>query len=98
MLPEKNTHCSIGIAIYVYFILPNNEGNGITTLTMANFTIDGGSPTLFQHAPDLTTSTPLFNQLVFSRTNLVNANHKLIISTSGVNTNVYVGFDYAIYT
>lgn len=88
----------IGTAIYVFFVLANNEGDGITTLTTANFSVDGGTPTLFQHAPDLTTTTIQYNQLVFSQTNLPNASHTLDITTSGVNENVYVNFDYAIYT
>ncbi|KAF9532857.1 hypothetical protein CPB83DRAFT_903366 [Crepidotus variabilis] len=87
-----------GLAVWVYFILANNEGDGITSLTMANFTLDGGNPTLFQHAPVLTTQDINYNQLVYSQTGLVNAKHKLVISTSGVNSNVYVNFDYAIYT
>jgi len=86
-----------GFAIYVYFILANNAGDGITSLTLANFTLDNGNPFLFQHAPDLTTTEIQYNQLVYSKTNLVNANHTLVISTSA-NTNVWVNFDYAIYT
>ncbi|KAF9478487.1 hypothetical protein BDN70DRAFT_836028 [Pholiota conissans] len=87
-----------GTAIYVFFILANNAGDGITSLTEANFTVDGTAPVLFSHAPDLTTTAIQFNQLVFQQTNLINAQHTLVISTSGVNTNVYVNFDYAIYT
>ncbi|KAF8912180.1 hypothetical protein CPB84DRAFT_1742791 [Gymnopilus junonius] len=87
-----------GTAIYVFFILANNAGDGITSLTEANFTLDGNAPQLFQHAPDLTTTNIDFNQLVFSQENLLNAQHTLVVSTSGVNTNVYINFDYAIYT
>ncbi|PPQ88330.1 LOW QUALITY PROTEIN: hypothetical protein CVT25_012441 [Psilocybe cyanescens] len=87
-----------GTAIYVFFVLANNEGDGITTLTLANFTLDGKAPQLFQHAPDLTSQDIEYNQLVFSQTNLINAQHTLVISTSGVDSNVYVNFDYAIYT
>ncbi|KAJ3512485.1 hypothetical protein NLJ89_g3492 [Agrocybe chaxingu] len=87
-----------GTAIYVFFILANNAGDGITTLTMANFTMDSDAPVAFQHAPDLTTTDIQFNSLVYSRTDMINAQHRLVISTSGVNTNVYVNFDYAIYT
>ncbi|KAF8197599.1 hypothetical protein BJ912DRAFT_953983 [Pholiota molesta] len=87
-----------GTAIYVFFILANNQGDGITTLTAANFTLDGNAPQLFQHAPDLTTTAFQYNQLVYSQTNLINAQHTLVVSTSGVNANVYVNFDYVIYT
>lgn len=87
----------IGIAIYVFFILFNNEGAGITTLTEANFTLDKNAPQSFQYIPD-TTSNVLFNQSVFFQTDLVDGNHTLVISTAGVNTSIYLCFDYAVYT
>ena len=39
-----------------------------------------------------------YNQLVYSKQDLVNAEHTLVISTSDVNYGAYVNFDYAIYT
>ncbi|KAJ6604211.1 hypothetical protein DFH09DRAFT_1121977 [Mycena vulgaris] len=85
-----------GIAIYVYFILANNAGNGITTTTKANFSIDGTSAGTFAHTP--TTSNDLeYNALVFSQTGLSNSSHSLVISTVG-SDDIYVNFDYAIYT
>ena len=87
-----------GTAIYVFFILANNAGDGITSLTLANFTLDGTNPELYQHAPDLSRMDIDYNQLVYSKQDLINAEHTLAISTSDVNTNVYVNFDYAIYT
>lgn len=89
---------SVGTAIYVFFILANNAGDGITSLTLANFTLDGTSPELYQHALDLTRTDIDYNQLVYSKQDLINAEHTLVISTSGVNTNIFVNFDYAIYT
>ena len=65
---------------------------------MANFTLDGNNPELFQHFPDETTRDIDYNQLVYSKEDLINAEHTLVISTSNVNTYVYVNFDYAIYT
>ncbi|KIM48570.1 hypothetical protein M413DRAFT_437782 [Hebeloma cylindrosporum] len=53
---------------------------------------------LFQHAPDLSRTDIDYNQLVYSKEALINAEHTLVISTSGVDTNVYVNFDYVIYT
>ncbi|KAF8958003.1 hypothetical protein BDZ97DRAFT_1668984 [Flammula alnicola] len=85
-----------GTAIYVFFILANAD-SGITTLTLANMTLDGNAPELFQHFPDLTTTNLDYNSLVFSKANLANVQHTLVISTSG-NSNVFVNFDYAIYT
>ncbi|KAF8998267.1 hypothetical protein BDQ17DRAFT_1411126 [Cyathus striatus] len=87
-----------GTAIYVYFILANNQGDGITTLTVANFTIDGQMVGTFRHDPDLTSTDILFNQLVFNKTDIPNGVHQLIISTSDVDFSVFINFDYAIYT
>ena len=88
----------IGTAIYVFFVLFNQVKNGATTLTEANFTVDGNPPLLFRHVPNATVTDPLFNQLVFQQQDLENTQHTLVISTSGVHDNVYVNFDYAIYT
>ena len=38
-----------------------------------------------------------YNQLVYSKHDLLNAEHTLVISTSDENYTVYVNFDYAIY-
>ncbi|KAJ3550094.1 hypothetical protein NMY22_g632 [Coprinellus aureogranulatus] len=87
-----------GTAIWVFFILANNEGDGITTVTDVNFAMDGEStPINFRHAPDLTTRDPLFNQLVYSRTDMPFKTHALEIFADA-NFNVYINFDYAIYT
>ena len=88
----------IGTAIYVFFVLFNNNGNGADTLTEANFTVDGNSPVLFQHVPNMAITDVLFNQMVFHQQGLENTQHTLVISTAGVNYDVYVNFDYAIYT
>jgi len=88
---------SAGTAIYVFFILLNNAGAGVTSLTLANFTLDGTKPELFQHAPDLTRTNVDYNQLVYSKQDLINAEHTLVISISGVKANVYINFDYVIY-
>lgn len=87
-----------GIAVYVYFILSNFAGNGITAVTDASFILNGRDAFAFSHAPDVTTREPLYNQLVYSRTGIPNGNHTLLITTRGVNHNTFVSFDYAIYT
>ncbi|EFI28295.1 hypothetical protein CC1G_13824 [Coprinopsis cinerea okayama7 len=87
-----------GIAIHVFFILANDQGTGITTITDCDFILDDEPPVNFRHAPDLTSTDILYNQLVFSRNDLPNGNHTLLIRTEGVDHNVYVNFDYAIYT
>ena len=86
-----------GVAVYVYFILANNQGEGITTTTETNFTLDGVVVSTFTHNP--TTSFDLeYNQLVFSQTDLDNTEHTLKASISGVDHDVYINFDYANYT
>ena len=86
-----------GTAIYVFFTLVNFEGAGITTLTSANFSVDGELLGTFTHTPDMTSSDVLYQALVFSQTGLPNTLHKLDISTTG-NVSMYLNFDYAIYT
>jgi hypothetical protein len=82
--------------IYVFFILANNQGDGITTVTRANFSVDDGLLVPF-HIPDLSTTALQYNSLVFSRTNFSNRVHRLDITTTG-STNTYINFYYAIYT
>lgn len=81
----------------MYFILANNQGDGITTITQANFTLDGKLISTFTHNP--TTSFNLdYNQLVFSSAGLTNEEHTLKASISGIDHDVYINFDYANYT
>ncbi|KAG6888114.1 hypothetical protein C0995_010622 [Termitomyces sp. Mi166 len=85
-----------GTAIYVYFILANFVGNGITTETLCNFTLDDEFITQYHHIP--TSSKEYnFNSLVFSKDGLLNKSHTLLISTSGLSRDVFTSFDYAIY-
>ena len=87
----------LGTAIYIFFILANNRGEGVTSITNVNFTIDGGAPTPFTHTPNLSTTTFQYDALVFSQTKLSNTLHTLNI-TIMVSMDMYVNFDYAIYT
>ncbi|KAF9014183.1 hypothetical protein BDQ17DRAFT_1342232 [Cyathus striatus] len=87
-----------GVAIYVLFILPNQQGPGVDTTTMVNFTIDGQIMGNFVHVADFSTNDILHNQTVFGMTGLSNGIHQLVISASGLDINVYINFDYAIYT
>ena len=89
--------CVIGTAIYVFFILPNTVAPGITTQTECNFTLDGQAAGNFFHSPSSSLDM-IYNALVFSHTNLQNSDHVLNISTSGVDHDVFINFDYAIYT
>lgn len=87
-----------GTAIYVFFTLVNYQGDGVTTLTSANFSIDGEPPSAtFTYTPNMTSNAVLYKALVFSQTGLPNTLHELNISTTG-NVSMYLNFDYAIYT
>ena len=99
LLPLINLIFVLGIhrtAIYAFFILANSAGNA-TMLMLANFTLDGNNPKLFQHFPDVAQMDLEYNQLVYSKQDLINAEHTLVISTSGVDNYVYVNFDYVTY-
>ncbi|KAF9014186.1 hypothetical protein BDQ17DRAFT_1419092 [Cyathus striatus] len=87
-----------GIAIYVLFILPNRQGPNADTTTMVNFTVDGQIIGNFTHTADLSIDDILYNQTVFGMTGLSNGIHQLVISASDLDINVYINFDYAIYT
>ncbi|KAJ3980287.1 hypothetical protein F5890DRAFT_1477851 [Lentinula detonsa] len=91
-----------GTAIYVYFILANHPDPGISASTAANFTLDGNLVSTFTHSPDSSSSAPDFyfndSALAFSKTSLKNVTHQMVISTSGLNSDYYLNFDYALYT
>ncbi|KAK7455132.1 hypothetical protein VKT23_011003 [Stygiomarasmius scandens] len=84
-----------GTAIYVYFILP--KMSALPFVTESNFILDGDPVGYFFHRP---TSEPRgFSHLVFSKTELQNKEHSLIISsTEELDYDVFINFDYAIYT
>lgn len=85
-----------GTAIYVFFVLANTIPD-VTTLTACNFTLDGKVANTFRRAPGPGNSL-FYNQLVFSENQLANSKHHLKISTGGIPDNVFVNFDYALYT
>ncbi|KIK01029.1 hypothetical protein K443DRAFT_99321, partial [Laccaria amethystina LaAM-08-1] len=91
-----------GTAVYVFLILANYRNDGApvpwtSTVTRANFSVDGGSPVPFLHISNLSTTALQYNSLVFSLANLSNGDHRLDITTTG-STDIYVNFDYAVYT
>ncbi|TFK63344.1 hypothetical protein BDN72DRAFT_902473 [Pluteus cervinus] len=92
-----------GVAIYVFFILANNQGVGTTTRTVSRFLLDGAADTTFIHEP--TNSTDLqYNSLAYAKTGLSNATHTVTMLTDTSDPNIapteqiFVNFDYAIYT
>ncbi|KAK2466636.1 hypothetical protein APHAL10511_000894 [Amanita phalloides] len=89
-----------GVSIWVFFILPNANrlGTTVTSNTECNFTLDGQAAGSFIHEPNEDTFNMQYNATAFSRTGLSNAPHLLVISTNDVPYNVFLNFDYAIYT
>ncbi|TFK61009.1 hypothetical protein BDN72DRAFT_850041, partial [Pluteus cervinus] len=92
-----------GVAIYVFFILANNQGPGITTRTVCRFLLDGAIDSTFIHEP--TNSTDFqYDALAYGKTGLSNTAHTVTILTNTSDPNippgghVFVSFDYAIYT
>ncbi|KAF8630445.1 hypothetical protein AX17_005422 [Amanita inopinata Kibby_2008] len=80
-----------GTAIYIFFILVN-------ATTECNFTLDGQPAGTFTHFPSMGTYDLIYNATAFSATGLANTAHQLVISTAGIDHNVLVNFDYAVYT
>jgi hypothetical protein len=91
----------IGTAIYIYFTLFYNEGNGTTVNTECNFTIDNEPPVFFNHTgdPTIPASTKRdYRALVFSKAGLEYKPHHMQIRMSDVPYHVFLSFDYAEYT
>ncbi|KAJ3512481.1 hypothetical protein NLJ89_g3494 [Agrocybe chaxingu] len=86
-----------GIAVWVFFINANNAGITVTTMTLANFTLDDQPPRLYQHVPDMTRTGNDFNAVAYQQDGLTNTPHRLLISTTG-DSDAYVNFDFAIYS
>ena len=84
-----------GTAVYVYNVIPNYL-KGANTYVDLSFSIDGVTVGQFQHTPD-SSSTILYNHLVFANTGLSNAVHTLVMSASGSKESL-IFFDYLVYT
>ncbi|THV03976.1 hypothetical protein K435DRAFT_835569 [Dendrothele bispora CBS 962.96] len=85
-----------GTAVYIFFILANNISSA-TTKTECNFTLDGAVVGNYNHSPS---SSPDLNYkaTVFSKTSLPNQDHTFQIGAAGLEYEVFINFDYAIYT
>ncbi|KAF9063869.1 hypothetical protein BDP27DRAFT_1426428 [Rhodocollybia butyracea] len=86
-----------GVALYVFFIIANIKPP-IQATTIANFTLDGSLVGNFYHEPDSNAPEFQFNILAFSKTDLQNTNHEMIISAMGSSEPIVLIFDYALYT
>ncbi|KAJ3529460.1 hypothetical protein NMY22_g8993 [Coprinellus aureogranulatus] len=87
-----------GTAVYVFLTLAHNSGDGITTLTETNFTIDDGPPTFFRHTPDMTRTDFEYQFPAFRQENLDHRTHTLKARIDGPDYPLFINFDYAIYT
>ncbi|KAM6500186.1 hypothetical protein JOM56_003200 [Amanita muscaria] len=86
-----------GVAIWVFFILPDINNNP----TVANITLDGQYAGTFSHNPDNTTNM-IYNATIFHTSGLANTLHELVIGTTqDYAQTVYPNwliFDWAKYT
>ncbi|KAF8334498.1 hypothetical protein F5887DRAFT_892651 [Amanita rubescens] len=90
-----------GVAIWIFFILQNANDvpSGITSNTACNFTLDGLLVhTYYSPQPSEIAPGYQYNVSAYSSQNLRNDKHTLVISTNDYPINVYLNFDYAIYT
>ncbi|KAF9269680.1 hypothetical protein L218DRAFT_283529 [Marasmius fiardii PR-910] len=87
-----------GTSISVYFILANDVGKSTAvTRTDCNFILDGVLKKQYSHLP--TSQLGLeYNVEVFNATGLENKLHTLEISTGKLDHEVFMNFDYAMYT
>lgn len=90
-----------GTAVYIFFTLFENEGDGVAVQTECNFTIDGEHVGYFNHPGDPTQPYQGGRQYqvpVFGRDGLEQKPHLMTISMADVPYNIFLSFDYAIYT
>ena len=82
-----------GSAVYVFNLLPNTVP-GAVTFANIYFSIDGEDVGTFTRSPD-SSSTILYNQLVFHNTALHYGSHTLVMTPG---SNLLTLFDYLVYT
>ena len=83
----------VGTAVYVYGIVVNTYPNA-TTLTNMTFSLDKSDPDMYIHSSD-STNDILYQQLFYSKVNLSNTDHALVIVAQPGSIAM---FDYAQYT
>lgn len=95
MCAKFTSYFHIGSAIYVFFITVPiiNINNPNTHL---NISLDGQPPSTYDYMPD-SSSPYLYNQTVYSNSNLDAGQHTLVVSSGGVLSSTML-FDYAIYS
>lgn len=86
-----------GTAVYVYFILDDQQVQPTTSGTYFNITLDGQPAGDFNHNP-IGNGEFEYDALVYSTEGLPNQNHTVSLSSDGESQPSLLLFDYAIYT
>ena len=87
-----------GSGLYIFFILANDLGVNITTMTNVEFTLDNVQVATFTHYP--TTSTNFdYNQTVYANNSIPYGEHTMTIAPINDSVDsILILFDYLIYT
>ncbi|EPT00090.1 hypothetical protein FOMPIDRAFT_1123150 [Fomitopsis schrenkii] len=96
--PHSATLKFNGTAIWVYCILANTAGTGVTIFTNASFELDGAIAGTYEHDPAPSQGPFLYNISVFSKTELSMAEHTLVMTAVQGSEPSLLLFDYAVYT
>ena len=95
--PGEITATFIGTAVYVFNIIANNAGSGVTTATNLTFYIDNQLVNSFTHTSDGTANL-IYRDCTFANSSLSNEEHFLRIVNGGGPEATLILFDYIIYT
>ncbi|KAH9842375.1 uncharacterized protein C8Q71DRAFT_698456 [Rhodofomes roseus] len=88
-----------GSAISVYCILVNSASSpDIVTFTNVTFELDGASAGTYNHTADPAANQFEYNVTVFSREELSNETHTLVMNTVQGSSSSVLLFDWAMYT
>ena len=85
-----------GTAVFIFLILANQVPSA-TTFTNISFTLDGSYEGAFMHTPDATIQFE-YHVNGFTKNNLQNKAHTILITNQPGSDNSLVLFDYLIYT
>ena len=103
--PLCHNHCEqdprlrhTGTAIWVYGILANTAGTGVTIFTNTSFELDGTLAGRYEHIPDPTQQQYIYNVSMFQSTGLTFGEHTLMMMAMQGSEPSLLMFDYAVYT
>ncbi|TFK22987.1 hypothetical protein FA15DRAFT_495689 [Coprinopsis marcescibilis] len=86
-----------GVAVYAFLTLAR-FADRLATLTDCDFILDEGEPVSFHYQPNSPTPDFTYHHLAFHRDGLENKNHSLEIAVRDRREQVYLNFDYVLYT